>query len=94
MTIIKPLNDSIGNVAGVAAATGGVVTAANEAVHGGILPFLNTNAGALGVIFTAATFCVYLFSRIVSGLIELREHRKRMAAIQPPPPPTGPEDQQ
>lgn len=85
MMILKTVNDSVGNFAGAASAAGGIVTAANEAAGGGILPFLNANAGALGVIFTAATFFVYLVSRIISGWIELREHRKRMAAIQPPP---------
>jgi len=66
----KTVNDAIGNVSGMASAGGGIMT------------FLNENAAAIGLIFTALTFLVFLVSRAISASIELTEHRARMKKIQ------------
>ena len=62
----KTVNDAIGNVSGIASASGGIMT------------FLNENAAAIGLIFTALTFLVFLISKAISVAIELAEHRARM----------------
>ncbi len=68
----KTVNDAIGNVSGMASAGGGIMT------------FLNENAAAIGLIFTALTFLVFLVSKAISVSIELAEHRERIKKIKQP----------
>lgn len=76
--MIKHVNDVVGNTSGVVSVTSGLATAANAASDGGVLPFLNENAGAIGAIVTCATFAVFLLSKSISIYIDVREHRRRM----------------
>jgi hypothetical protein len=78
----KSVNDTIGNGSGIASAGGGIVTAVDSVKGGTLMGFLNENAAAIGLIFTALTFLVFLVSRAISVSIELAQHRARMKKIE------------
>lgn len=62
---MKNVIGQISNVSGTASASGGVVT------------FLNENAGAIGVLFTALTFLVFLIGKVFEAVLAYKEHKKR-----------------
>lgn len=62
--ITQPIS-TISNVSGTAAAGGGVIT------------FLNENAGAIGVLFTGLTFLVFFAGKVFEGVLAYKEHKKR-----------------
>lgn len=62
---LKSLINPISNISGTASAGGGMIT------------FLDEHAGALGVMFTALTFLVFVASKALESFLLYKEHKRK-----------------
>lgn len=77
---MQTILNNVSSVSGPVSAGSGITTTAIAIVERsspGMLDWLNHNAAAIGVMFTALTFFVYLASTVLARWLDLKERRAR-----------------